>query len=149
MNASEMHVSILEFKRIFGIQEDINSRMHYLRWNSEETPALLDECNVKYDSSVMFADRCGFKSGTSREFSMFDFNAEKILTLKQKPLIVMENTLFSAKYMNMKSADAIQLIEEYKIKTKKFGGVFTILWHASGLTTEFDRRVYERMVRPC
>ena len=97
----------------------------------------------------MFADRCGFKLGTSREFTMFDYRSEKILNLKQIPLIVMETTLFSPKYMNMNAEEAILLIEQYKSTIKRLGGEFTILWHASGLTTKSDRAVYERMVRPC
>ncbi len=53
-------------------QEEIGSRQHYLRWSTPDTARCLEAAGIAYDSSLGYADRIGFRCGTSHTFPMFD-----------------------------------------------------------------------------
>ncbi len=146
-NSKEMCMSIQEFRRIFSEQDTIRARMHYLRWNSAVTPELLARYGVTNDSTVMFPDRCGFKAGTCREYPMYDFTGNRVLSIRQSPLLIMDNTLFEPDYMNLSATDAVIIFENYKSKVKKFGGIFTVLWHNSSLTKKYQRHLYQKLIK--
>ena len=85
-----------------GITQHIyDNRQHYLRWNSSITPDCLDKAGIKYDSTGGYADYVGFRYGTAKTFSMWSWGRKRKLTLKQRPLIVMDTTLLSEEYMGI------------------------------------------------
>jgi len=45
------------------------------------------------------------------------------------PLIVMDTSLSSGKYMRLDREEALQKVCELMDETEKFNGVFTLLWH--------------------
>ena len=68
-----------------------SSSQTHLRW-SIKTPTIHNHFGFNNDSSVGYADYVGFRSGTSHEYSMFDFSSKKKLDVKQNPLIFMQRT---------------------------------------------------------
>ena len=48
--------------------ENLSSRNHYLRWDPELTPKLLEHVGIKVDTTYGFYDAIGFRAGTSRKF---------------------------------------------------------------------------------
>lgn len=125
--------------------EDIGGRMHYLRWRTPDTMLACIQAGMAYDCTLGFADHAGFRSGTSHQYPAFDVMSKRPLPLKLKPLIVMECSVFSDKYMGIEADRALASIEQLKLRTIAFGGCFTILWHNSELVTNEQRNLYNSL----
>jgi len=131
-----------------GINQKIRgNRQHYLRWNAEITPELLDEAGFEYDSSGGYADYAGFRYGTAYEFSMWGWGSRKKLALKQRPLIVMENTLIEKCYMGLGKGDAcIDYVRGLVVASRNYNGNFALLWHNSSLRTCLDKELFLKCI---
>jgi len=129
-------------------QPIIGSRQHYLKFSRLKTFKYLESAGITYDSTVGFAEHAGFRSGTSRSFTMYDLESKKSLVIRQKPLIVMENSLLSSDYMGMKDTEKIiSYIVDLKYAVDYFGGEFSLLWHNSSLDSRYLRGLYKRIIK--
>ena len=123
------------------------NRQHYLRWDSEVTPDLLDAAGFQYDSTGGYADHAGFRFGTCHEFSMWSWAKKKKLNLKQRPLVVMECSVIDAQYMGLGNGrDARAFMDFLKFTCVLQRGSFTLLWHNSSLASERDQTLFLGLV---
>ncbi|SCZ61520.1 polysaccharide deacetylase family protein [Thiohalomonas denitrificans] len=144
-----------EAKRLWAVCEDEGiqqqawgGRMHYLRWRQPTTLAAWESAGMAYDSTMGYADHVGFRSGVCREYPAFDLIARNKLRLRIRPLIVMECTVLSPKYMATVSPEAAaQRIVRLKEICERFSGEFTMLWHNSELVTPRRKGVYRQCLR--
>ncbi|MFT5635693.1 MAG: hypothetical protein ACI89T_001147 [Cognaticolwellia sp.] len=128
-------------------QPNIGGRMHYLRWDVLTTPHLWESNGFDYDSTLSFADKSGFRCGTSREFTMFDLVNRKPLKLKQRPLINMECTILDDRYEALGYSDvALSRFRCFKDYSKKYNGIYTLLWHNSYINNADDRKFYRELI---
>jgi len=104
-------------------------RQHYLRFEIPITWKIANENGLEIDTSLGYHDYEGFRCGTGDEFSVFDITDRKNLNLKERPLIIMDETLRG--YRNLKPEDAFTAINVLKKKSKKYNMKFTILFHNS------------------
>lgn len=138
---------LLHVARQLGIrQNEWGGRQHFLRWEAPTTWRAWAEAGLTYDSSLGFADRVGFRSGTCHEHQVFDLRWRRPLPLRERPLVVMEATLLDRKYMGLGHEEAVQMTKELRATCERFGGDFTLLWHNSTLLTEVDRRAYQAII---
>ena len=118
-------------------------RFHFLRWQSQHSPRRLAEAGFSYDTSLGYADHIGFRCGTCHEFSMFDVNKRQHLALIQRPLLVMETSLFSRDYMGLTAnAEAVNRVLDLKKRCRQVQGNFTLLWHNSTFYGEDEKTCY-------
>ena len=80
---------------------------------------------MQVDSTCGYADKEGFRCGMGDMFSVFNILTRKKLKLKERPLVVMDCTLFY--YQNHNYTDAVQNINQLKNRTN----AFILLWHNS------------------
>ena len=107
----------------------------------------MDSAGFEYDTTGGYADRAGFRFGTSKEFSMWGWMSRKGLSLRQRPLIVMECSIISASYMGLGySQDAAFLMKRLKERSLARGGNFSLLWHNSHLSNKEDRVMFEGII---
>jgi hypothetical protein len=125
-------------------QTSWGGRQHYLQWETPATWSNWERAGLDYDSSVGFADRVGFRAGTSREYPAFDLHERRALRLLERPLHVMDGTLFG--YMRLGRSAAAERTLRIAGECRRHGGTLTILWHNSSILTTADRRWYERLV---
>jgi hypothetical protein len=124
----------------------IGGRQHYLRWSALSTWDIWDRVGLSYDSTVGFAEQAGFRTGTCYEYSAYSLKNRKILTLKERPLLVMDGTLISNKYMNLTTETAKHLALDI-IKTCKFyNGDFVCLFHNSNLETKLQKKLFTEII---
>ena len=127
---------------------NIGCRMHYLRWDSKITPRILATIGLKYDSTLGFADYPGFRTGTCHPFYYFDLTNEIETTLLIRPLIAMEATILSNRYMNTQSTEeAYSILLNLKNKCKDVNGEFSLLWHNSYFYTNEERNLYKSILK--
>ena len=125
-------------------QERWGGRMHFLRWRWPDTACSLNDAGLNYDSTLGFADRAGFRCGTSHEYQAFDPVRRRTMALRLRPLVVMECSVISPRYMGLGySEKAHEAIFTLKDRCRKYGGTFTLLWHNSHFSTDSDRCLYE------
>jgi hypothetical protein len=103
----------------------VEGREHYLRFEVPTTWQVWEENGMKVDSTCGYADKEGFRCGTGDEFSVFNILTRKKLGLKERPLVVMDCSLFH--YNNYSYTEATHNIQELKKDTN----TFTMLWHNS------------------
>ncbi len=140
-----------EFEKLLRIAEEegINQdcwggRQHYLRWEAPTTWQGWEDAGLDYDSSLGYADHVGFRCGTCYEFPVFNLHSRQELALRERPLIVMEETLFG--YMGLSSADSLRRILTLGEACKGYDGDFTLLWHNSTLLSGWQKRLYEEVL---
>jgi hypothetical protein len=122
-------------------------RQHYLRWSARSSWKAWDEAGLDYDSSVGFADRVGFRCGTSRPFTTFDCLSRTPLRLQERPLIFMEVSALGPQYMRLTHDAAVAEARRLADLCMRFGGEFVLLWHNSNLLTSRDRSAYGELLR--
>jgi hypothetical protein len=131
--------------RSLGIEQDRwGGRQHYLRWEAPGTWANWERAGLDYDGSVGFAERVGFRAGTCREFPAFHLHERRRLKLTERPLHIMERSLFN--YMGLAPEAAFDAVLELARAARPSGGTLTVLWHNSTLLTARQRRFYEATV---
>jgi Family of unknown function (DUF7033) len=140
-----------EFRRLrtaaaeLGVaQAHWGGRQHYLRWENPSTWANWEQAGLDYDSTVGFADRLGFRLGTCHEFSPFHVRERRVLALRERPLIVMDRTVFD--YMKLTPESAHQAVLELARECRRAAGTLTVLWHNSTLPMAAQRRWYDEAV---
>jgi hypothetical protein len=121
-----------------NIEKAINKRIyegrqHYLRFKMPDTWKMWDANNMKIDSTLGYADCAGFRCGVCYDFPVYDLVERKMLTLLERPLIVMEVTLKS--YEKLNAANAVLLVKKLKDVVRKYKGNFVFLWHNSAINT--------------
>ena len=79
-------------------------RMHWL-YNDEKSPAVLEEADVSYDSTVGYNQTVGFRSGTSQVFK--PLHAKRLLEL---PLHVMDTALFYPDYLGLSDKGGLDVV---------------------------------------
>jgi hypothetical protein len=114
-----------------GISDKLlKSRYHYLRWNSNSVSEL-EKAQIQIDQTLGYAQKPGFRCGTCHSFPAFNFEKMCTSSLIIEPLIIMEQSLISPAYLDLRDdlAEAWNIVSHLKSECKKHGGNFTILWH--------------------
>jgi uncharacterized protein DUF7033 len=127
-------------------QAGFGGRQHYLRW-APETAAYLQLAGLQHDSTLGFADAPGFRCGTCHQYPLYDLVQRRALSLVERPLIAMEQSVFSPKYAGLgHTAAALDAMLALKRTCRAYGGEFVFLWHNSSLTTPLDREFYRTLL---
>ena len=127
-----------------AFQQDWGGRQHYLRWENPFTWANWDLAGLDYDSTLAYADQIGFRVGTCHEFSAFHLQERRPLRLRERPLQVMDGTLFE--YMKLPPDTAFEAVIALAGECRRYGGTLSLLWHNSSLPTARQKRWYETLV---
>lgn len=70
-----------------------DSRQHFLRFFFPDTPHILDNLNLKSDSSLGYSNKIGFRCGTGFPYHLYDFSKESPFKFVEIPMIVMDMAL--------------------------------------------------------
>jgi hypothetical protein len=106
-------------------------RQHCLRWKTPDTWRLQEKAGLLYDATLSFADHVGFRCGICLPYQPFDIAENRKLAVWELPLIIQEVTLHGASYQNMLPKLAYDEFVKHIEITKRFHGVFVLLWHNS------------------
>ncbi|MCL2073886.1 MAG: hypothetical protein FWH18_08200 [Marinilabiliaceae bacterium] len=130
-NINSMISQIELFKKEFDL-EPIGIRQHFLRFFHPKTFILQQESHLMYDTTLTFAEHDGYRNGYCYPFRPFNFERDEIMNIWEIPLIMMEVSMLH--YRNLSFNDLQQSALNHIVEAKKFGGIFSLLWHNSRLT---------------
>ncbi|MGI8908412.1 MAG: polysaccharide deacetylase family protein [Candidatus Sumerlaeaceae bacterium] len=107
------------------------SRQHYLRFHAPHTWRHLAAAGVRYDSSLGFPDRAGFRCGWSGAFRPFDTDTMQELPILEIPLVCMDITL--AAYEKIPAELCLERLTNLLDASCDHirGGALVFLWHNS------------------
>jgi hypothetical protein len=126
-------------------QEVWGGRQHYLQWRNPNTWRNWSAAGLRYDCSLAFSETVGFRTGTSREYPVFDLLARTPLDLTEKPFQVMDVSLFG--HMALTPDDATRATLRIARECQRYGGTLGILWHNDEvLRTAREKRWYASLI---
>jgi Family of unknown function (DUF7033) len=128
------------------LQTDIcKVRQHWLRYEETVTPYLHDKL-FKYDSTLGWNDRIGFRSGCASRYRPYDHLNQKAFKLFITPQIIMDSTIFdySAKKIVPNIQKALTLLRSMSCyKTSHV----SISWHQRVRSGDYNwHRAYEEIL---
>ena len=103
-----------------------------------------EEAGLTHDSTLGFAERPGFRSGTCREHIVFDLLDRRPLALRERPLIVMDASVFG--YMGLGFDEAVPRIREIVETCRRHAGDAVLLYHNDTLAGDRARAHYRELV---
>lgn len=130
-------------------QSEWGGRQHYLRWSARETWRHWSAAGLTYDSTVGFAETVGFRAGACFDYPAFDVLERSEIDLIERPLIVMEGSLFrttSSINLTLDDEKGLDVVLKLASSVRAYTGNFTLLWHNSSLITSRQKRLYENVV---
>ena len=123
-----MSIALSELKKNFMFKVD-GIRQHFLRFFMTETLSHQQAAGLRYDTTLGFAEHEGYRNSYCYPYRPYDFENDRMMDIWEFPLHVMDGTLFNyRKYSYDQAYNHIQLLLN---ESKKFGGIFTMLWHNS------------------
>ncbi len=150
LNGQQVAKEIVVFRQTLAElsvrQSRLVSRQHFLRWSTPTTSRLLSDAGVDCDSTMTYAEVPGFRTGTCIEYPLYDLENRIPLRMREHPLVLMETSVFSNKYLNMRTEGALNHMRNFKDVCLSNGGDFTLLWHNSRLFDERDRELYSDLI---
>jgi len=115
-----------QFKKEIDILEKVidnkidKARQHILHYSVKETLDILEELDIKFDSTFGYQDLVGFRCGTGHNYYLYNFNKEKQSSVQEIPLVVMDGPLLMESDYDVLKAEKIifDFIERNKKITK-------------------------------
>ncbi|WP_192821177.1 polysaccharide deacetylase family protein [Rufibacter sp. LB8] len=133
-HGTSTNASQLKTEKKFLPPSVTGNRFHYLRFDPEITPSLLEELEFGYDSSLGFAEHFGFRNSYCLPFRLFDVKQRRMTSTWELPLNLMDITLNHPNYLQLSAEEVLPVIKPMLFEIKKFNGVFTLLWHNENFT---------------
>lgn len=122
-------------------QEVFRSRQHYLRMKIPDTYRRLQSAGILEDYSMLFADHCGFRTGTTHPYRFFDVEANEIQKIVIQPVVAMDRTLL--KYQHCSAEEALNTLQLLIDQCRHFQGHCHIIWHNSSFDFRSDWKGWE------
>jgi peptidoglycan/xylan/chitin deacetylase (PgdA/CDA1 family) len=119
-------------------------RQHYLRFENPTTWRAQEAAGLAHDSTIGHAERVGFRSGTCREYPVFDLRDRRVLALRERPLVAMDGTLLE--YMGLGLGEAGDRLRAVAGACRAAGGDAVILYHTDTLARGSMREHYRRAI---
>jgi hypothetical protein len=109
------------------LNSTIHGRQHYLHFETLNTFETIQLAGIKYDSTMAYNEREGFRSGTCHSYYAWNFKTDSKLNLVIRPLIAMDLTFWQ--YNKRTINETFDKIIFLFSRCKFVGGDFIINWH--------------------
>ncbi len=108
--------------------DEIGGRHHYLRWDTERSPAAWHAAGLAHDSSLGWAEGVGFRTGTSKSFPLWDRAGRTPTEVEERPLVWMDVALLHLG-LDYRSDAAAERVTSLRHQCLRHGGDYTVLMH--------------------
>jgi hypothetical protein len=102
-------------------------RQHALRFELPETWSIWEQHGMQMDSTLGYSAKEGFRCGTGNAFTVFDVKKRSHYSLKEMPMIIMDNTLHVNRKLNIDQSKKV--IRRYIDVGRKYNMPITLLFH--------------------
>lgn len=105
----------------------IVSRQHYLRLNIKTTPKQLIKAGIKFDFTMGWSEKVGFRAATTLPFFYYDFETETELPLLAVPFAAMDGAFYD--HDSVPADKAYDQLMSLADSIKKVNGLFVTVIH--------------------
>ena len=122
----------------------ISARQHILKFDISTTPAIAENNGVKFDYTLSFPDKPGFRNGTTRGMNAYSFSQRKSLNIVLISTSIMDLTFHEDKYAQLQGFEmkhAKEIIDE----CYKYRGKVVFLYH-SGFIIHRWHKMYSKFL---
>ena len=104
-------------------------RQHFLSIDMRSSYRAMDDAGIKFDYSYGFSRHEGFRNSYCFPFHPFDHDRQQMMGITCVPLAFMDVTCLA--HRKMSYDDIFLAVGEMLDEVRRFGGVFSLLWHNS------------------
>ncbi len=124
-------------------------RVHTLRFNVHKLFTLLDKNHYCYDSSLLFPEDLGYRTGFTYPHYIFDPIAKRTFKTLEIPLNIMEGSLTEEKFLGLTDREAEDALFSFIKKTISYRGALTLLYHPHyfWINTGFRLEMYDKILK--
>ncbi|MDF2629391.1 MAG: polysaccharide deacetylase [Symbiobacteriaceae bacterium] len=120
-------------------------RQQGLRWDPSASWAAWASAGLDFDSSIGWTDRNGFRSGTCREYPVFDLARRRPLALRERPLIATDAAVLESK--RVPPEEAAKELPRLRERCRLVGGDFVLQWRNDRLASRREREIFVQVLR--
>ncbi|MBU4486539.1 MAG: hypothetical protein KKD38_06380 [Candidatus Delongbacteria bacterium] len=135
LNRDNIRSEKFELEKKYGIPIK-KGRAHFLQFDVMNSFDILKQSGISEDFTLGYSRHAGFRCGTGRAFKPWDFNRKCAHEIIERPLIVMDTTLFGHNKMSKTQIKAE--LKYYLDISKKYNTDLTILIHNSSPKFVFE-----------
>ena len=125
LHKSAYDTSFEEELQLLPFKTKLN-RYHYLKFNLPNAWNDLEDAKLKLDSSLGFAEHCGFRNSYGLPFRPYHIGEQRKFSFVEVPLNMMDRTLQS--YMKIPLEKTATTIIDF-IEKNKTNCILSLLWH--------------------
>ncbi|MCL4509941.1 MAG: polysaccharide deacetylase family protein [Bacteroidetes bacterium] len=122
-------------------------RQHYLKFTAGKTVSIWERANMKYDSTLGFSRKVGFRNSVAFPFPLYNFEQDRVSPVIELPLMLMDGTIADDKRLT--TEQAFEKMKELIRETKESHGAAAILFHNS-IADPVDfpgyKKIYEHLL---
>ena len=125
------------------------NRNHYLCSREPKDFNTLIKNHFTDDFTMGFADVAGFRLGTCKAVRWIDPEKQKLTSLVLHSLLMMDNTLSDARYMNLNEEEAFEYAQKLITEVKNNNGELVLLWHNNAVeknNNSYHRSLYHKII---
>jgi hypothetical protein len=123
--------------------EVVGNRYHFLKFHPHINFRKLEASNLKFDSSLGFAEEVGFRNNYGLPYRPFDFENRRAFNFIECPLMIMDTTLHG--YQKINADEAFKKIISF-VDTNSENCVLSMLWH-NNYFTDFKYGSYYKLYK--
>lgn len=112
----------------------LGNRFHFLNIDVNKSFDILEQSKFVYDSSLGFAEKSGFRCGTTKPFKPYNFRTGKEHDVIEIPLLMMDTTFEQARYEGGGHKNLLKANEKWVDTLQSWSGVYSILFHNNFFT---------------
>jgi peptidoglycan/xylan/chitin deacetylase (PgdA/CDA1 family) len=139
-----------ELERLAGAKVS-GVRWHYLMYDFKTTPFFQEKVGFRYDSTLGFLSRAGFRCGYAFPFKVYDVDGDTEMGIYEIPIVFMDSVYQYGK-SSKTGEEILKMLFDIVEVVKGLGGVVTVLFHNT-VYDEFDFSgwdlIYENFLRRC
>jgi hypothetical protein len=129
-SSSHLPIAKNEYNDLASTVSILNGyRSFRLTSNYQQTFSLLDKLGINYSSLLGFRETTGFRAGVSFPFYPYNHEEDTNFDFLEIPVSIMDLSLFSASYLNLKPNQAIGMLKEINEEIKMLNGHISIAWN--------------------
>ncbi len=132
-----------KLEKIVG-KEISSVRQHYLKFTAGRTVSIWENAKIKYDSTLGFSRKAGFRNSVAFPFPLYNFEQDRISTVTELPLVIMDGTF--ADNRDLPIDETLKKMRHLIGETKAAHGAAAILFHNS-LTDPIDFPGYMKIYK--
>lgn len=113
-------------------------RQHWLRFSWVMTWQAQEEAGLKFDTTLGFNDRPGFRNASALKFCPWDFDKNQPMKIEVAPLVLMDSHLYD--YYSFSESSRQNEILQWINEIRAVHGTATLLWHPHTLSNDYSWR---------